>query len=220
VALAGGLDAKKSYGNDAGSPQRGDHSQRMSGSGRPVWKLTVTVAGAPLPTTLVGWVPPDVGDGAGHDDRRIARPRRGRSARSGQRTEAARGTLDLRRTERYAAGACTGGRRVDGEGDGDEGGGGDERDGRDGQCCDESPEPTLNVDPPIGHQPPWLEARAGQSIPCPRAVPTNAGSGREVPRLRSDLVTPHVIFMTANRDSESTTPSKRSRDRLLSVLHL
>ena len=60
VAPAVGLDAKKSYGNDAGSAQCGDHCQRRSGPGSPGRKLTVTAAGAPLPATLVGRVPPDV----------------------------------------------------------------------------------------------------------------------------------------------------------------
>ena len=60
VAPAVGLDAKKSYGNDEGSAQCGDQSQRMSGPGSPGRKLTVTEVGAPLPTTLVGRVPPEV----------------------------------------------------------------------------------------------------------------------------------------------------------------
>src|SRR6516164_7771462 len=60
VVPAAGLDAKKSYGSDAGSAQCGDQSQRISGGGSPGRKLTVSGAGAPLPATLPGRTPPAV----------------------------------------------------------------------------------------------------------------------------------------------------------------
>ena len=136
----------------------------------------MTAVDAPLPTTLVGRVPPDVAMVpvtamvALH-----ASPGTVGTAWT-TKTKLPSGTLDLGRPERHATAGRTGWSRADVEGDGGDGQGG----ARDGQCCGESPHPTPNVDPRYRTwHPPLLEAPSCTVCVCTSTAPTSVLGGAE-----------------------------------------